>query len=133
MLGNLGLAALLEGRPDEAARLFRLALLIDRDLAYLEGLIYGLVGIAAALAAGGAELDAAVLLGAAHAAAEGAGVELEPLEAEVDAEATETLRAALGAGQLADALAAGRVLSPGDAVEHALRAAGSHQALPGDA
>jgi hypothetical protein len=104
-------------------------LLIDRELDYVEGLIYGVAGIAAALAAGGGAPDAAMLLGAAHAAGKGTGVELEPLEVEVDANARETLAAVLGAEQLAEALAAGRALSLDDAVEHALRAAGSHETV----
>ena len=69
MLGNLGLAALLERRPADALEPFRSALLIDRELAYTEGLIYALVGIAAALSAIDGAPDAATLLGAAQAAA----------------------------------------------------------------
>jgi tetratricopeptide (TPR) repeat protein len=131
MLGNLGLAALLERRPAEALGFFHLALLIDRELGYVEGMIYGVLGIAAALSAGDGGPDAATLLGAAHAAARATAVELEPLELEVDAKATRALIEALGARQLAEADAAGRALSLGDAVEHALRAAGSHQAVTG--
>ena len=133
MLGNLGLAALLEGRPAEALRFFRLALLIDRELDYVEGLIYGVVGIAAALSDGPGAPDAAALLGAAHAAAQATAVELEPLEVEVDAKAMETLRASLGADQLAEAHAAGAALSLDEAVELALRAAGSHETATGKA
>ena len=73
MLGNLGLAALLERRPAEALGLFRRALLIDRELGYAEGLIYGLVGIAAALSAIDGAPDAAMLLGAAESAARATG------------------------------------------------------------
>ena len=91
MLGNLGLAALLEQRPAEALGHFRAALVIDRELGYTEGLIYGLVGIAAALPPGE---EAALLLGAADAAARASAVELEPLEAEVHARATQALGAA---------------------------------------
>jgi predicted ATPase len=133
MLGNLGLAALLEHRPDEARGFFRLALLIDRELDYGEGLIYGVVGIAAALAEGAAASDAATLLGAADAAARATGVELEPLEVAVLANATATLTASLGAAQMARAQAAGRALSLDDAVEHALRAAGSQETVAAEA
>jgi predicted ATPase/DNA-binding SARP family transcriptional activator len=129
MLGNLGLSALLERRPAEALGFFRLAILIDRELDYAEGLIYGLVGIATALSAGAAAPDAAMLLGAAHAAARATAVELEPLEVELEANATETLRAALGAERLAQAEAVGRALSLDEAVEHALRAAGPQKTL----
>ena len=131
MLGNLGLSAVLERRPAEALGFFRLALLIDRELDYAEGRIYDLVGIAAALSAGARLPDAAILLGAAHAAARATAVELEPLEVEVDAKATETLRAALGAEQLAQAHATGRALSLDEAVEHALRVAGSQETVTG--
>jgi predicted ATPase/DNA-binding SARP family transcriptional activator len=122
MLGNLGLTALLEGRPTEALDVFRSALLIDREHEYTEGLIYGVVGIAAALSAADGAPDAARLLGAAQAAAEATAVELEPLEAEVHARVTASLRAALGAEQLAEAEASGRALSLDEAVEAALSA-----------
>ena len=121
MLGNLGLAALLERRPAEALGLFRLALLIDRELGYAEGLIYGLVGIAAALSAADRAPDAAMLLGAAHAAARATAVELEPLEVEVQTQVTETLKEALGVEQFAQAHASGQTLSLEDAVERGLR------------
>jgi tetratricopeptide (TPR) repeat protein len=127
MLGNLGLAALLERRPAEALGPFRSALLIDRELAYTEGLIYGLVGIGAALSAIDGAPDAATLLGAAQSAARATAVELEPLEVEVEAEATETLKAALGAEPVARALAGGQALSLDEAVERALQAAASAQ------
>ena len=133
MLGNLGLAAVFEGRPAEALEFFRLALLIDRELEYAEGLIYGLVGVAAALSNGAGAPDAAVLLGAAHAAAQATAVELEPLEAELEANLRETLRAALGAERLGQADAAGRTVGLGEAVEQALRAAGSHNTAAGQA
>ena len=124
LLGNLGLTALLEHRPAEALGLFREALLIDRELGYAEALIYGVVCIAAALAALDAAPDAALLLGAAETAARATAVELEPLEVEVHAEAIEALRGALGADELARAGATGRALSLDEAVEMALRAAG---------
>jgi predicted ATPase/DNA-binding SARP family transcriptional activator len=119
MLGNLGLAALLERRPGDALGPFRSALLIDRELAYTEGLIYALVGIAAALSAIDGAPDAATLLGAAQSAARATAVELEPLEVAVEAQATEMLEAALGAEPLARALAGGAALSLDDAVERA--------------
>ena len=121
MLGNLGLAALLERRPAEALGHFRAALLIDRELGYTEGVIYGLVGIAAVLSATDGAPDAAVLLGAAHAAARASAVELEPLELEVHARVTEALGEALGADRFAEAHASGQTLSLDDAVERGLR------------
>jgi tetratricopeptide (TPR) repeat protein len=122
MLGNLGLAALLERRPGDALEPFRSALLIDRELAYTEGLIYALVGIAAALSASDDAPDAATLLGAAQSAARATAVELEPLEVAIEAQATETLKAALGPEPLARALAAGQALGLDEAVERALQA-----------
>jgi tetratricopeptide (TPR) repeat protein len=122
VLGNLGLGALLEHRPTEALALFRLALLIDRELAYAEGLIYGLVGFAAALSTLDAPADAATLLGAAENAARATAVELEPLEAEVEARVARTLEDTFGGARLAEARAAGMALSLDEAVEHALRA-----------
>jgi predicted ATPase/DNA-binding SARP family transcriptional activator len=119
MLGNLGLAALLEGRPAEALARFREGLRIDRDLAYTEGQIYGLVGVAAALPPG---VEAATLLGAAHAGAEILTVELEPLEAEIHARVTAALKDALGAAEFARAHAAGEALALDEAVESALSA-----------
>jgi hypothetical protein len=68
MLGDVGLSALFEDRGREALGFFRVALMIDRELDYAEGLIYAIVGIAAAVAAA-----------------------LEPLEVEVEAKLTETL------------------------------------------
>jgi predicted ATPase/DNA-binding SARP family transcriptional activator len=119
MLGNLGLAALLEGRPAEALERFREGLRIDRDLGYTEGQIYGLVGVAAALPAG---VEAATLLGAAHAGAQILTVELEPLEAELHARVTAALEDTLGAAEFAQAHAAGEALGLDEAVESALRA-----------
>jgi predicted ATPase len=119
VLGNLGLAALLEHRPTEALEHFRLALLIDRELGSVEGLIYDLVGIAAALSESDAAAEAALLLGAADAAALATAVELEPLEARIHSQLTETLGAALGADQFHRTHESGQTLSLDDAVEHA--------------
>jgi predicted ATPase/DNA-binding SARP family transcriptional activator len=120
MLGNLGLVALLEQRPGEAVGHFRAALEIDRQLGYVEGEIYGMVGIAAVLAAIGSATDAALLLGAADAAAGESAVELEPLELEVHRRLTKTLTEALGAERFAEAHASGRALGHDEAVERGL-------------
>jgi len=133
MLGNQGLAALLERRPAEALGLFRRALLIDRELGYAEGLIYGLVGVAAALSATDGAPEAALLLGAAQVAARATAVELEPLELELQTRVTAMLREALGIEQFAAAHASGQELRLQDAVERGLRAAGSRDAVIGDA
>ena len=120
MLGNLGLAALLERRPGEAVGHFRAGLEIDRELGYTEGEIYGLLGIAAVLAATGSATDAALLLGATDAAARASAVELEPLELEVHRRLTATLAEALGAERFADVHATGRALGQDEAVERGL-------------
>jgi predicted ATPase/DNA-binding SARP family transcriptional activator len=122
MLGNLGLAAVLEGRPKGALDSFREALLLDRRLGWPEGMIYGLFGIAAALAATDEAADAAMLLGAADAAAQSTAVEFEPLESEVHSRVTEQLRAALGGERFAQVHEGGKALTLDDAVEHGLRA-----------
>jgi tetratricopeptide (TPR) repeat protein len=118
MLGNLGMADLLEHRPAEALAHFRAGLEIDRELAYTEGVIYGLVGIAAVLSESGEAAEAATLLGAADAAARASAVELEPLELEVHGQVTARLGAALGADRFAAAHDAGRALSLDEAVAH---------------
>lgn len=123
MLGNLGLAALLERDPQPALGLFREALEIDRELDYAEGLIYGLVGIAAALSATEQRQEAAVLLAAADAAARATAVELEPLEQELHAETTRRLHEALGPEGFAAARADGEALSLEQAVDRALSTA----------
>jgi predicted ATPase/DNA-binding SARP family transcriptional activator len=120
MLGNLGLAALLERRPARALEFFRSGLLIDRELGYPEGLIYGLLGIAAALSLMDAAPDAAVLLGAADARAQATGVELEPLESEVHAQTTAALTAALGADHLDRLRRSEGALDLDEAIEQAL-------------
>jgi predicted ATPase/DNA-binding SARP family transcriptional activator len=120
MLGNLGLGALLERRPAEAAAHFRAGLEIDRELGYTEGVIYGLFGLAVVLSETGSAPDAAVLLGAADAAALASAVELEPLELQVRAEVTERLSEALGATGFAAAHATGATLGLDAAVERGL-------------
>jgi tetratricopeptide (TPR) repeat protein len=120
MRGNLGIAALLQGRADDALVHFRAGLEIDRELAYTEGMIYGVFGIAAAIADDAPE--AARLLGAAETAARALAVELEPLELELHARVTAGLQETLGRGRFADARAAGQMLSLDDAVERALSA-----------
>jgi hypothetical protein len=81
--------------PADALEHFRAAVRIDRDLGYIEGLIYGLVGIAAALPDEG---EAAALLAAADAAARASAVEREPLELELHRALTARLRHARPAG-----------------------------------
>lgn len=119
VLGNLGLAALLGNRPDHALGFFRRGIALAYSLDYTETVVYDLEGIAATLAATGAEEEAATLLGAGEAAAETAGVVLEPLERRIHDETSSALRAALG-DAFAAIHAAGRLLPPADAVALAL-------------
>jgi predicted ATPase/DNA-binding SARP family transcriptional activator len=111
ILGNLGLAALLEQRPAEAFSHFRAALEIDRELGYTEGVIYGVLGLAAILPTP----HAATMLGAADAAARASAVEFEPLELELHARLTATLREGFP-----DAYVTGEALTLDEAVERGL-------------
>jgi predicted ATPase len=120
ILGNLGLAALLEQRLAEAVTHFRAGLEIDRELGYTEGVIYGLFGLTAVLSPTDSAPDAAVLLGAADAAAGASAVELEPLELQVHADVTERLTDALGTEAFAAAYAIGETLGLEEAVERGL-------------
>jgi tetratricopeptide (TPR) repeat protein len=112
MLGNLGLAALRADRPGEALTHFEAALEIDRELGYTEGVIYGVLGLAAVVPAP----EAAMLLGAADAAASALDVEFEPLELELHDRLTRALR-----DRHAGAYADGRRLSLDAAVARGLR------------
>jgi tetratricopeptide (TPR) repeat protein len=129
-LGNLGLVALLEHRPDEALDSFSRALEIARAAGYVEGSIYALEGMAAALAAGGLRERAATILGAARAAADRTGVELEPFEASIREQTQDALRDALGEAELAELAAAGGRLALEDAVAYALREAPAVLGVP---
>jgi predicted ATPase len=108
VLGNLGIAELVADRPADALDCFRRSLAIARDLDFTEAQIYALEGVAAALAASSQEERAATLLGAAHAAAEIAGVVLEPLERRVHDETTRALKDALGEDAFVELHGAGR-------------------------
>ena len=121
LLGNLGLAALLEGSLEEALDSFGQALEIAADLGYVEGSIYGLEGTAAVFAAAGRHEQAAMILGAAQAAADGTGVELAPVEAGVHEQTEAALSHALGESSFAEVCAAGRQLPLDDAIAYALR------------
>jgi len=96
---------------------------LSRDLGFVEGSVYGLEGIGAALGAAGRYEHAATILGAAEGTAERTGFELEVLEASIRARTLDLLREAMGEAELADAVAAGRRVSLDDAVTYALREA----------
>jgi predicted ATPase/DNA-binding SARP family transcriptional activator len=132
LLGNLGLADVLEGEHDRALATFREILLHDREIGYTEGLVYGLAGFAASLAAGGRAEDAATILGAAQAGADRTGLELEALERSVEEGTIAALRERLGEELFAETRGAGAHLSLDDAIEHALRLSvrGSRHAPP---
>lgn len=120
-LGNLGLAALLEQELDGALDHFVHAVEIARDTGYVEGSIYGLEGIGAALTAAGRHEQAATILGAAEAAAERSGFELEVLEAEIRDRTTGRLREAIGEEKLTELVTAGRRVPLDEAITYALR------------
>jgi tetratricopeptide (TPR) repeat protein len=122
---NLGVAALLQEREAKAAATFAEGLELALELGYIEGLVYFLEGFAALHVAGTESERAATLLGAAEAAAERAGVALEPFERELHERTLASARAALGEAKFAAAHAAGRELSPRQAADYARAGAGA--------
>ena len=101
---NLGLAALLQDRPEEALAYFREGLQLGHELGFVVPIVYSLDGLAAALAGIGALEQAATVLGAAEAAVESTGVSLEPLEQEIH---DRTVEALVGRRHVAPSKAAG--------------------------
>ena len=119
-LFNLGLAAVLGERHDEALALLRQRLQIAQQLGYTEALIYFLEESAAALGAIGETERATTLLGASEVAAEATGVRLEPFERELHGRTLELLRTTLDEEAFAAAWATGRQLTPDEATGLAL-------------
>ena len=64
---NLGLAALMQDRPEEALAYFREGLQLGHELGFVVPIVYSLDGLAAALAGIGSLEQAATVLGAAEA------------------------------------------------------------------
>jgi predicted ATPase/DNA-binding SARP family transcriptional activator len=112
---NLGLAALLQQRHRDALARFGEAAALAAELGSTEPEAYALEGMAAALVGLGQTASAATVLGAAAAAAERIGMQLEPLEQGIHDETELTVRAALGDDVFVTRHAAGRQLAPPDA------------------
>jgi predicted ATPase/DNA-binding SARP family transcriptional activator len=109
-LGNLATVARLQGRLDDAVALIAETLGLALELGYEEGVMYCLEGQAGVHADRGEGEHAAMLLGAAGAAAERLGSVLEPFERDLHDRTAEAVRSALGDAAFAAAVAAGREL-----------------------
>ena len=109
-LVNLGLAALVQERHDEALALFREGLELSAELGFVVLLIASLDGLAAVAAATGEPERAATILGAVDAAAATTGASLEPFERALH---DRTVEALVGFGP---ARTAGRQLPVDEAV-----------------
>jgi non-specific serine/threonine protein kinase len=120
---NLGVAALLDDRGGDALAIFRVGLELALALGYVEALVYFLEGHAAVRAARGEGRHAAVLAGAAEAAAERVGVSLEPFERELHERTAGDAERALGGAAFAAARDEGRRLEPEEAAGYAMRLA----------
>jgi hypothetical protein len=108
-LNNLGYAALLQGRHEEALARFRETIALALEVSYQGAVQFCLEGMAAVHAARGEAERAAALLGAAEVAAADSGMSLEPFEQEVHDRTVVATCAALG-DAYEDAVAAGRGL-----------------------
>jgi predicted ATPase/DNA-binding SARP family transcriptional activator len=107
-LNNLGYAALLRGDHADAAAIFRESIALGLELGYQVSVAYSCEGLAAVHSATGEPERAAAMLGAGAAAAEKAGMLLEPFELEIHDRTVDVTRAALGDAAYASAFAAGR-------------------------
>jgi hypothetical protein len=108
----------LDRLPDAAAR-FRKALRLADELQRPQTTADCILGLAAVLVRDGDPSRAGVLLGAADAMFEDAGVELSPIERTIRHDAVAGIQARIGEDAAAKALAMGRSLSRGDALAHA--------------
>ena len=118
---NLGVAALLHDRDGYALGIFREGLELALELGYVEGLVYFLEGHAAVHAARGAARHAAILVGAAEAAAERVGVSLEPFERDLHERTVAAATRGLGDAAFVAAREEGRGLAPEDAALYAMQ------------
>ncbi len=121
-LNNLGSTALLEGDYERAAALHCSGLALRRGLKDKWGVADGLEGLARVDAAQGRLSRAARLLGAAEALRDHLGFPLPPDERQAYECRLRDLQARLGAEPFAAARAAGRAMSPEQAIEEALAA-----------
>jgi DNA-binding CsgD family transcriptional regulator len=120
LVHNLGYLALAAGNEAEAAARFTQALKLFRRLGEERGVAECLIGFGCAAAAEGRAADAATLFGAAEAALEGLGTHLWPANGPDYERWQARARGSLGADAFTQAVAAGRLLSPGEAASLAL-------------
>jgi len=116
---HLGWAHLLLGSPEEARADFALSVTLSTSLGHIEGIAYGLEGLAAVAAQAGDVDRAGRLAGAAHALRERSGTHNGPTFT-FHQRYLDRLAAAAPAGRLAHAVAEGRELTVEQAVAEAL-------------
>jgi predicted ATPase/class 3 adenylate cyclase len=116
---NLGLAALQAGERVEAEHALRESARQLYELAWTEGLVYTLIGLAA-LALDASLERAATILGAAQGLARRRRIELQPVEARLAEATRDELESELSGDVFAAALAAGEDMALDDVVEYAL-------------
>jgi hypothetical protein len=116
---HLGWAHLLLGSPQDARKDFALSVTLSTSLGHIEGIAYGLEGLAAVAALAGDVERAGRLAGAARALRERSGTHNGPTFT-FHQRYLDRLAAAAPAGRLAAAIAEGRELSVEQAVAEAL-------------
>ncbi|MBW8871890.1 MAG: DUF4062 domain-containing protein [Leifsonia sp.] len=116
---HLGWAHLLLGAPEEARTDFALSVTLSTSLGHIEGIAYGLEGLAAVAALAGDVDRAGRLAGAAHALRERSGTHNGPTFT-FHQRYLDRLAAVTPAGRLAAAVAEGRELTVEQAVAEAL-------------
>jgi len=124
-LGNLGLAALFRGYPDEAGRHLGESLSLAVELQDPLNIAGALTGLGAVAAGDGAVEHAARLLGATEAVCARAGIEQEPVPSELYERTAEAVRRALGDEEFARVLEEGRKLGLEEATAAALASVNS--------
>jgi hypothetical protein len=120
-LGNLGVAALLLGRLDEARARLAESVSVRTEIRDALGLASAFTGLAAVAIEDGAFKRAARLLGAVDAVRERTDAELEPLDAELYEQTTAAALAELGEETFARERASGRTLGAEEAADVALQ------------
>ncbi|MDR6969823.1 DUF4062 domain-containing protein [Leifsonia shinshuensis] len=116
---HLGWAHLLLGAPEDARKDFMLSVTLSTSLGHIEGIAYGLEGLAAVAALAGDVDRAGRLAGAAHALRERSGTHNGPTFT-FHQRYLDRLAAASPPGRLAEAVAEGRELGVEQAVAEAL-------------
>jgi predicted ATPase/DNA-binding SARP family transcriptional activator len=119
-LGNLGVAALLQGRLSEARASIAESLSVRKELQDALGIASGFTGLAAVAAEEGAFARAARLLGAADAVGERTDAKLEPVDVEIYERAAAAARSGLTEEAFAKAREEGRNLGLDEAAAFAL-------------